>query len=102
MSFDPKQKITKQDAHRIIKDIIDQGYQVAWSGHARDRMIKRSYTTHDVLHILRNGKITKQEYHEATQSWRYIVRGDDLDGDEGAVVTVIISKVKLVIITTLG
>ncbi len=102
MLFDPGQKIDKQDAHRIIKDIINCGHLIAWSNHAKERMLQRNYTSHDVLHILLNGNITKQEYHEATESWRYTIRGDDLEGDEGGVVTVVISKVKLVVITTLG
>ncbi len=102
MSFDSGTKISTDDAHKIIRNIIESDMEIVVSNHARERMYERGYTTQDVLHILLNGKITKQKLHDKSNSWRYTVSGDDLDGDEGSVVTVILSKAKFVIITVLS
>ncbi len=102
MGFDPSTKISTKDAHKIIRSIIESGLQVIIPGHARGRMEKRGYTTQDVLHILLNGKMTKQKFHDNSSSWRYTVSGVDLDGNDGAVVTVVISNTKLVVITVLS
>ena len=53
-------------------------------------------------HILLRGEITNKEFKDKTQSWAYTIKGDDLEADEGGVVTVTVSRQACVIITVLG
>ena len=101
MSFDPHTKITTDDAHKIICDIVESNLEIAIPGHAQKRMSERGFSTQDVLHVLLNGKITKQKFHDESHSWRYTVSGVDLDGDDGKVITVIVNKGQLVVITVM-
>lgn len=102
MSFDPGQQIDVKKARSLICDIIESGQQIIVSGHAKERMNERGYTMDDVIYILQRGKITKQKFHTKTNCWRYTLSGDDLEGDKGGVVTAIISRSSIVVITTLA
>ncbi|MCB2181423.1 MAG: DUF4258 domain-containing protein [Desulfobulbaceae bacterium] len=101
MNFDPPKEIDKEKAQAIIREIVAGG-ELIISKHAKERMLERHYSTQDVEHILLRGEITKKEFKEKTQSWAYTLKGDDLEGDEGGVVTVIISRQACVIITVLS
>lgn len=101
MRFDPSAKLSDSDAHTIIRDIVSGG-ELILSGHAKESMKKRNYSTHDVEYILCNGKITKKEFKEKSKQWSYVVTGDDLDGDSGGVVVVIIKAWRGLIITVLS
>lgn len=101
MRFDPAEELGNENAHALIREIVSGG-EVIVSRHAKERMKERSYSTQDVEHILIRGKITNKEFKDATQSWAYTIKGDDLEGDEGGVVTVIINRQSCVIITVLG
>ncbi|MBI5558427.1 MAG: DUF4258 domain-containing protein [Deltaproteobacteria bacterium] len=101
MEFDPVQEIDIEKAHSIIREIVASGELIV-SKHAKARMRERGYSTQDVEYILIRGKITNKEFKENTQSWAYTIKGDDLEGDEGGVVTVIISRQACVIITVLS
>ena len=65
-------------------------------------MIERGYSTHDVAFILKHGIIVKKEFKDKTQTWSYKIAGQDLEGDEGAVIATIIKRMSAVIITVLG
>jgi hypothetical protein len=101
MKFDPPEEIDNEKAHFIIRDIVAGG-EIIISKHAKGRMQERGYSMQDVEHILLGGEITNKEFKDKTQNWAYTIKGDDLEGDEGGVVTVIISRQTCVIITVLG
>ena len=101
MKVDPSEEIENEKAHSIIRDIVAGG-EIITSKHAKKRMQERGYSMHDVEHILLRGKITSKERKDTTQSWAYTIKGDDLEGEEGGVVTVIISRQACVVITVLG
>lgn len=101
MTFNPAEEIDNEKAHSIIRDIVSGG-EVIVSSHAKKRMIERRYSMQDVEHILTRGKITRKELKDTTHSWAYTIKGDDLEGDEGGVVTVIVSRQACAIITVLG
>ena len=101
MEFDPSEEMDNEKAHSGIRNIVAGG-EIIISKHAKGRMRERGYSTHDIEHILLRGKITNKEFKDKTQSWAYTIKGDDLEGEEGGVVTVIISRQACVVITVLG
>ncbi|MCJ7616911.1 MAG: DUF4258 domain-containing protein, partial [Desulfobacterales bacterium] len=98
---DPSEEIDNEKAHSIICDIVAGG-ELIISKHTKGRMQERGYSMQDVEHILLRGEITNKEFKDKTQSWAYTIKGDNLEDDEGGVVTVIISRQTCVIITVLG
>jgi hypothetical protein len=101
MRFDPCAEIEVSKAQSLIRDIVEGG-EVILSNHAKESMKKRGYSTHDVEYILLNGKIVKKEFKKITQQWAYTVSGDDLDGDSGSVVIVIIKQYSGIVVTVLS
>ena len=101
MKFNPSEEIDNKKTHSIIRDIVAGG-EIIISKHAKKRMLERHYSTQDVEHILLRGEISKKEFKKKTRNWAYTITGDDLEGDEGGVVTVIISRQACIIITVLG
>jgi hypothetical protein len=101
MKFNPLENIDTDAAHRIIRRIVQDG-TINLSRHAKNRMAERRYSIQDIEYILLNGKITKKEFKEKFQNWVYTVRGDDLEGNDGGVVTIIISPMLSVIVTVLA
>ncbi len=101
MRFNPADELSNDDAHQLIREIVNSG-TVIESKHAKKRMQERGYSTHDVTYILLHGKITAKEHNQKANNWAYTVRGDDLDGDEGGVVTAVINQSQSVIITVLA
>ena len=63
-------------------------------------MRERGYHLSDVRHILKHGILQKTELH--SESYLYHLHGEDLDGHPGTVVTALISKLKIVIVTVKG
>lgn len=64
-------------------------------------MTERNYDMGDVRHILKTGKIltfTKT----GNEKYHCEIRGDDLEGYKGAVITIVIKNIRLVIVTVLG
>ena len=103
MKFDPTTEIENGIAHRIIQNTVkNTNGKVIFSSHAKGRMQERNYSPQDVQYILLNGKITGKEFNEKNRTWAYTLRGDDLEGDEGGVVTAIISEWTSIIITVLS
>ena len=102
MRFDPCQELSRKDAHDIIISIINSRGEIILSRHARERMRERRYTTDDVLHILLTGRLVEKRWDKDPGSWKYKIIGKDIDGEDGGVVTVIISKTRLVVITVLS
>ena len=92
--------ITAEEIEARIREIVDYG-KIRFSDHVRERMEERQYSLRDVIHILKNGKIVKFSQ-EKTEEYKCEVHGEDLDGNQGAVITIVIKNVKMVIVTVLG
>ncbi|WP_319549331.1 DUF4258 domain-containing protein [Desulfogranum marinum] len=100
--FDPAEEINNETAHAIIRRVILDGGRFILTRHAKERMKLRGYTTHDVEYILTHGGIIEKKFNDRAGNWSYKIRGDDLEGDEGGVVTAIIQKNAILIITVLS
>jgi hypothetical protein len=101
MDFNPTDALDDQTARAIIRDIVHSG-TIIWSRHAKERMAERGYTTSDVIYILLHGQIIKKEIDPIHNNWSYTFTGDDLDGDEGSVVTAILRRTLGIVITVLA
>jgi len=84
---------------RII-DILNYGSFIL-SGHAKDRMDERNYSVSDIKNILKYGQIVNFSEKEKDK-YHCEVHGKDLDGDNGAVITIVVKNTKLIILTVLG
>ncbi|TSA54272.1 MAG: DUF4258 domain-containing protein [Planctomycetaceae bacterium] len=89
-----------KEAEKLIRKISQYG-SVIPSTHARGQMKERDYTTRDVFHILKHGKIRKREENPDGQH-KYHVHGKDIEGHKGTVVVAIVNRKLLVIVTVLG
>lgn len=85
----------------IIREIVTGG-TIIISSHAKERMIERKYTAHDVEYVLLNGKITKKEFNTKAQNWAYTIKGKDTEGDDAGVVAAIVRRMSVVVITVLS
>ena len=101
MQFNPSSQTSNAEALKIIREITSDGI-IIFSRHAKERMLERGYTSHDVEYILTHGKIVKQEFKNNTQTWTYKISGADLEGDNGTIIVAIIKRMSAVIITVLG
>ena len=101
MEFNSTDEISLSEAQNIIREITSDG-TVIFTHHAKERMMDRGYSTHDVEFILKHGIIVKKEFKNKTQIWSYKIAGQDLEGDDGAVIATIIKRMSAVIITVLG
>lgn len=95
------EELDNKEVLKFIREIVEFG-TVIQSGHAKEQMTDRGYTMHDVEHILCYGKVSKKEFNHKTGHWKYIIKGEALDGEKGAVVTAIIRRDTLILITVLG
>ncbi len=102
MSFDPTQELSETDLKIKIRKILGSDGMLYYSSHAEERMVERGYNYRDVTFILEKGDLVDTEYSERAANWRYTIRGDDLDGDSGAVVIAIIKQREGVVITVLS
>lgn len=101
MVFDPAGGIPLAKASNLIRNAAGKG-NLIYSAHVKLRMRERGFTTHDVLFILQHGELTGKKFKEDHGNWVYTVQGQDLDGDDGRVITAIISEQTLHIITVTG
>lgn len=97
-NFTPDQELDERQALDLIREIVDTGH-IIFSDHARDRMQERNFTSRDVLYILKHGHISKKEFDEEHNNWQYAIKGEDLEGDDGTIVTAIVNSNRQVIIT---
>lgn len=97
-SFDSKKRLSEEKALSLIKKIIEEG-ETVFTPHVRKRIRERGYSDQDVIHVLENGKIENSEFDDVRKNWKYKVSGTDIDGDEGIVITAIISSRQQVIVT---
>jgi hypothetical protein len=97
--FDPTKEITNHDAALIIRDILEFG-NVIITPHAREEMIEGNFTDADIVNILECGEIKTKQYDTIKKNWKYRFVGNDIDGDEGVVITAIVRRSSIVIVTT--
>ena len=101
MQFNSSDEISSSEAQAIIREILSNG-TIIFTHHAKEKMRDRGYSTHDVEYILKHGEVIKKEFKAQTQTWAYKIAGQDLEGDDGAVVTVITKRMSAIIITVLA
>jgi hypothetical protein len=92
--------ITVEELKANIHEILNCG-RVIYTDHTKKRMVERNYCFGDIRHILQNGTI-KTFNEKKTEQYVCEIHGKDLEGDEGAVIVLIIKNVKLIIKTVLG
>lgn len=102
MSVDYSKKISEDQLQDVIFAALSSGGFVRYTDHFRDSMAERGYTNQDVMSILRFGRLVNAEFSDEYDNWCYELRGLTPDGENGAVVTVILSERKLLMITALG
>jgi len=94
------ESITAEELEARIREILNYG-SLIYPDHVKERMAERNYDMGDVRHILKNGKIitfTKK----GNEKYRCVIHGEDLEGYKGAVITIVIKNIRLVILTVLG
>ena len=87
---------------QAVREIASYG-NIRLSGHLiNDRMSSRGYSLRDIIYILKRGKLNEKRFDNEHQNWSYTICGEDLDGDPGGVVTTVLNRNELFIITVLG
>ncbi len=98
MKFDPSKELSERE----LKDLLACDRTVYPCKHAKDRMQERNYSLRDIMHIVAHGTLIKSEFFSDSASWRYLFKGEDLDGDNGGVVLSVNNQYRFVIITVLA
>lgn len=98
MTFDMTEEIDDEKALALIRRVALGGNMI-YGRHVKQRMRERNFTIQDILFILQNGVLAGKEYKEEFKNWVYSIRGVDLEGGEGRVVTAFISESTIQIIT---
>ncbi|MDA8165786.1 MAG: DUF4258 domain-containing protein [Desulfobacteraceae bacterium] len=98
MTFDPTEEIEDEKALTLIRRAAS-ARNLIYGRHVKQRMSERNFTIQDILYILQNGRLRGKEYKAEYENWVYSIRGQDLEGEEGRVVTAILSEYSIQIIT---
>lgn len=101
MPFDPTEEIDDEKALSMIRRAASGG-NLFYGGHVKKSMRERNFTIQDILFILQQSALAGKEYKEEFENWVYSIKGTDLEGEEGRVVTAIISESTIQIITVTG
>lgn len=102
MSVNFSKKVSEDQLKDVIHTALSSVGVIRYTRHFKEMMDERGYTTQDVTSILRFGKLVKAEFSKKYDNWCYELRGLTPDGEDGAVVTVILSERKILMITALG
>src|SRR5260370_36754167 len=82
-------KLSPAEAKRKIQLILEDG-TVDFSGRCRRRMRERSVDDLDVVHVLKEGEITREaEWDPEYDNWKYRIEGTDVEGDDLTAISVI-------------
>lgn len=95
------ESVTHEELEARIHEILNYGSVRYNYSHLRQRMDERNYTIGDIRYILQNGQIIDFEK-EGNEKYRCRVTGEDLEGDKGTVIVIIIKNTQLKIVTVLG
>ncbi|MDH5298623.1 MAG: DUF4258 domain-containing protein [Desulfobulbaceae bacterium] len=98
MTFDPTEEIDNEKALALIRRAAADR-SLIYGRHVKERMRERNFTMQDILFILQHGGLVGKEYKADYGNWVYSIRGVDLEGEEGRVVTAIISESAIQIVT---
>ncbi len=91
--------LSAKEAKAKILIILVEGYVIP-TDHCQDEMFEANADMTDVLSVLETGKVSKHEWDEEHQNWKYRVIGTDTDGDELTAITVIVeSDLQLIVVT---
>jgi len=91
--------LSAKEAKEKILIILVEG-DIIPTDHCRNEMMKANADVQDVLSVLETGKVSKHEWDEEHQNWKYRIIGADIDGDELTAITVIVdSDMQLIIVT---
>ena len=102
MSVDYSKKISEEQLQDVIFAALGSRGFVRYSSHFKDMMDERGYSNQDVRYILRFGKLVSAEFSEEYSDWCYELRGMTPDGEDGALLTVVLSERRILMITALG
>lgn len=85
-----------------IKISIEQG-NYALSFHAMERQRQRIITLPAILNVLKNGTEEKQKtsFDEAQNTWKYAIRGKNLDKTADVRIIVAFHEINMIIITVM-
>lgn len=92
------EKLSFDDALDLIRSILENG-RIVYSPHLRERMAERSFTIQDVEHILENGVVIAQEFDKRNRNWKYRISGKTIDDDQAIVVSAVLDRKSLIVIT---
>lgn len=92
------QPLSPDEAHQRIRRLVNEGSTIL-AYHASDRMNERNVDDQDVMHVLTYGSINGDETHWKKDAWRYVVTGEDIEGEETKCVVVI--EDDLIIVTVI-
>lgn len=66
----------KAQALKVIRKILEEGGSLSLSGHYKKRMIERGVDMHDVLSVIKTGRIfIEPEPHIRSGKWVYTIEG---------------------------
>lgn len=97
-SFRWDERLSLDDALDLIKHILENG-RIVYSGHLRDRMNERSFTMQDITCAMETGTVIEQEFDEENRNWKYKIEGKTIENDTAVVVSAVIERNKILIIT---
>lgn len=96
--FDSAKELSAPDALVLIRDILEYGH-VIFTPHARQEMRNGNFTAADVIHILEYGEVEEKQFDQVRGNWKYRIKGVDIEGESGRVVTAIVSRDTQIIVT---
>lgn len=79
----PLEERQAQEIELEVRRLASGGYSVQFDGHARYSMQQHGVTRQEVVHVLRNGALDRQDVRHAAHAdeTRYSMLGATLDGD---------------------
>lgn len=96
---DNNDKLSSKETLDTIRDIAQLG-NVILTGHVKRRMRERDYSIDDIVLILSKGEIIEPpEYDKEYNNWKWKVQGHAIEGDQAAVIVVILSHRELLCLT---
>ena len=66
----------------LIDQILRGHHPLTYSGHVKQRMREREFSTQDIQHVLETGNYTKGFWAALEQNHEFNVSGFDLNGEE--------------------
>lgn len=90
---------SKRTIQEKINKLANDSSNVAFSLHARERMLERDFTTKDVLDILKEGVITEDPVRESG-NLKYKVESPHFRGGRNAAAITVINKEEKIIVVT--